>query len=92
MLHYDAPEIINIGAGTDVTIRELAELVCRVTGYQGRLVFDSSKPDGPPRKLLDISRLQAMGWHARIGLEQGIAGTYDWFLAQQNSSAYSIAT
>jgi len=83
MLHYDQPEIINVGAGTDVSIRELAEIVCRVVGFQGQLCFDTSKPDGMPRKLLDVSRLHAMGWHARIGLEQGIAATYQWFIAQQ---------
>ncbi|HTS47407.1 MAG TPA: GDP-L-fucose synthase [Bryobacteraceae bacterium] len=92
MLHYDEPEIINVGAGTDVTIRELAELVQRVIGYQGRLAFDASKPDGPPRKLLDGSRLQAMGWHASTGLEQGIAETYDWFLAHARQAPHAIAT
>ena len=92
MLHYDEPEIINVGAGTEVTIRELAELVCRVIGYGGRLVFDASKPDGPPRKLLDGSRLEAMGWHASTGLEQGIAQTYEWFLAHDRQALHSIAT
>ena len=91
MLHYDEPEIINVGAGTDVTIRELAELICRVTGYKGRLVFDASKPDGTPRKLLDVSRLRALGWHARIGLEAGIRETYQWFLSQQGVSQQSVA-
>src|SRR5579863_7214017 len=92
MLHYDQPEIINVGAGTDVTIRELAELVQRVIGYPGRLVFDASKPDGPPRKLLDGSRLQAMGWHASTGLDQGIAKTYDWFLAHARQAPHAVAT
>ena len=91
MLHYDQPEIINVGAGTDVSIRELAELVQRVVGYEGRLVFDASRPDGPPRKLLDGSRLQAMGWHASIGLEQGISQTYDWFLSHAQA-LHSVAT
>lgn len=83
MLHYDQPEIINVGVGSDVTIRELAEMVCRVVGYEGRLVFDASKADGTPRKLLDVSRLQSLGWTARTGLQQGIAATYEWYLAHQ---------
>ncbi len=92
MLEYNRPEIINVGFGADVSIRELAELICRVTGYQGRLVFDSSQPDGPPRKLLDSSRLHALGWRARIGLEQGIAQTYDWYQMQGQPALHSIAT
>lgn len=74
---------INVGTGTDVSIRELAEQVARVTGYQGRIEFDTSKPDGPPRKLLDVSRLSALGWKAGIALEQGLAETYRWFLDSQ---------
>ncbi|MEP3334409.1 GDP-L-fucose synthase [Sedimentitalea sp.] len=73
---------INVGSGTDVTIRELAKTVARVTGFTGQLVFDTSKPDGTPRKLMDVSRLERLGWTASIALEQGIAGTYDWFLSQ----------
>ncbi|MCL4142142.1 UNVERIFIED_CONTAM: hypothetical protein GTU68_026906 [Idotea baltica] len=73
---------INVGSGTDVTIRELAETVARVTGFTGQLVFDTSKPDGTPRKLMDVSRLERLGWTASIALEQGIAGTYEWFLSQ----------
>jgi len=92
MLHYDEAEIINVGVGTDLSIRELAELVCRVVGYQGRLVFDTSKPDGTPQKLLDVSRLRALGWEARIGLEEGIRETYQWFLSQQGVSQQSVAT
>ncbi len=76
---------INVGAGTDVTIRELAETVARVTGFTGQLGFDSSKPDGAPRKLMDVRRLERLGWTASIGLEQGIAGTYDWFLTQNTN-------
>ncbi len=83
MLNYDDADIINVGVGHDITIRELAELVQRVTGYQGSLVFDSSKPDGTPQKLLDISRLRGLGWQARIPLETGIAETYRWFLSQE---------
>ncbi|MBI1896755.1 MAG: GDP-L-fucose synthase [Acidobacteria bacterium] len=80
MLHYDSPEIINVGAGQDLTIRELAELVRRVTGYGGRIVFDTSKPDGTPRKLLDISRIRALGWQPRIPLEEGIRSAYEWYV------------
>lgn len=71
---------INVGTGVDCTIRELAETVARVVGFEGRLIFDASKPDGTPRKLLDVSRLAALGWQAEIGLETGLAQTYAWFL------------
>ena len=91
MLHYDQAEIINVGVGSDVSIRELAEMICRVVGYDGRLVFDTSKADGTPQKLLDVSRLQSLGWRAGIGLDQGIAATYDWFVAQQRQMQRAIA-
>ena len=81
MRRYDEPEIVNVGVGEDVTIRELAELVREVVGYQGELEFDPSKPDGTPRKLLDVSRLAALGWRARIPLRQGVAAVYEWFRA-----------
>jgi GDP-L-fucose synthase len=71
---------VNVGSGVDLPIRELAETVKRVTGYQGNIRFDPSKPDGPPRKLLDVSRLRGLGWQARIALEEGLAQTYQWFL------------
>ena len=77
---------INVGSGTDVTIRELAETVARVTGFTGRLTFDATKPDGTMRKLMDVSRLTRLGWRATIPLEQGIAGTYRWYLAQAPAS------
>ena len=83
MNHYDDGEIVNVGTGSDVTIAELASVVQRITGYDGRIVFDTSKPDGTPRKLLDISRLTALGWTAKIPLEQGIASTYDWYRANR---------
>jgi GDP-L-fucose synthase len=79
MNHYHSEEIINVGTGSDVTIRELAELVRSVTGFQGQLAFDPSKPDGTPRKLLDVSKLRNLGWSARIPLAEGIAGTYRWY-------------
>ena len=77
------PDLINIGTGTDVTIKELTELVAEVTGFKGRIVWDSTKPDGTPRKLMDVSRLSALGWKARIGLREGIAKTYASFRAEQ---------
>jgi GDP-L-fucose synthase len=76
MEHYDSPEIVNIGTGEDVTIGELAETIRGIVGYEGRLAFDTSKPDGTPRKLLDVSRLHGLGWRHRIDLREGIAGVY----------------
>lgn len=77
--HYDAPEPINLGTGEDLTIAELARLVADTVGYEGRIEWDSSKPDGTPRKLLDVSRLRDLGWQARITLPDGLAGTYEWY-------------
>ena len=76
---YDAEPIVNVGWGEDVTIRELGETIASVTGYQGRLTFDPSKPDGTPRKLLDTTRLTALGWTPTIRLRAGIERTYAWF-------------
>ena len=81
MQRYDDERIVNVGVGEDVSILELATLVQRVVGFEGRIVLDASKPDGTPRKLLDVSRINALGWRARIGLEDGIRETYRWFLA-----------
>jgi GDP-L-fucose synthase len=78
---YNSPEIINVGCGEDVSIRELAELICDVVGFDGELAWDTSKPDGTPRKLLDVSKLRALGWKPTITLHDGIAQTYQWFLA-----------
>jgi GDP-L-fucose synthase len=77
---YDSPEIVNVGWGKDLTIRELAEMICEVVGFNGELVFDHTRPDGTPQKLLDVSRLQSLGWEPRIPLKQGIEQTYRWFL------------
>ncbi|MES2570424.1 MAG: GDP-L-fucose synthase [Verrucomicrobiota bacterium] len=77
---YDSPEIVNIGCGEDISIRELATLICEVVGFSGELVFDASKPDGTPRKLLHIGKLNALGWKPRIALREGIANTYQWYL------------
>jgi GDP-L-fucose synthase len=79
--NYGGEMPVNVGSGKEISIRDLARTVCAVIGFRGRLVFDATKPDGTPRKLADISRLTAMGWHPRIGLEEGIASTYDWYLA-----------
>lgn len=80
LLNYPKPCFVNLGTGVDVTIRELAETIREVVGYQGRLTFDPSKPDGTPRKLQDVSRMEALGWQARITLRQGIERTYAWFV------------
>ena len=81
---YQGEDIVNIGTGEDISIRELAELMRAVIGYQGEIVNDTSKPDGTPRKLLDVSRLHALGWQAKIPLRQGIEETYRWFLAHRS--------
>lgn len=80
MEHYDAPEFLNVGSGMEVSIRELTELIARVVGYEGQLLFDATKPDGMPRKLLDVSRLRDLGWEAKTKLTDGVAATYQWFL------------
>ena len=80
MNHYDGDEPINCGAGVDLTILELAENIGRIVGFEGKLVFDATKPDGTPRKLMDSSRLAGLGWKPRIGLDEGIANSYRWFL------------
>jgi len=77
---YDSPEIINVGCGEDISVRELAELICDVVGFDGELAWDATKPDGTPRKLLDITKLRALGWQPTIPLREGIAQTYEWFL------------
>jgi GDP-L-fucose synthase len=83
---YDQPDLINIGCGEDVTIRELAETVCDVLGFDGSLEFDASKPDGTPRKLLDISKIKSLGWSPKIPLREGIADAYDWFVKNQSAA------
>jgi GDP-L-fucose synthase len=81
--NYSQDEHINVGSGSEVTIRELAEIVCRVVGFGGKLVWDASKPDGTPRKLMDSSRLAAIGWTAKIGLEEGLRRTYADFVTHE---------
>lgn len=80
--HYSGEGHLNIGTGTDITIRELAEQIARVTGFQGRIEWDTSKPDGTMLKRMDVSRIAALGWQARIGFAEGLAATYRWFLDQ----------
>jgi GDP-L-fucose synthase len=82
--HYSAAETINVGVGRDVTIAELARIVAGVTGFSGEIALDTSRPDGTPRKLLDVGRLTALGWQARIELEEGIAATYQWLERELN--------
>lgn len=83
--HYDGPQQVNVGTGQDTTIHEIAELVAAAVGYEGRTEWDSSKPDGTPQKLLDVSKLADAGWTATIGLEQGLASTIEWYRAHRDS-------
>lgn len=76
---YDSEEIINVGVGDDVSIGELTSLICEVVGYKGEIVYDTSKPDGTPRKLLDVTKLFGLGWHPTIPLREGVAATYAWY-------------
>jgi GDP-L-fucose synthase len=78
---YDSPEIINVGCGEDISIRELAGLICDVVGFEGELTWDANKPDGTPRKLLDVTKVRALGWKPSIPLRDGVGRTYEWFLA-----------
>ena len=84
---YSGHEHVNIGTGTDLTIRELAEAIARVIGYRGGFVYDRSKPDGTPRKLLDVSRLAALGWRASTSLEAGLRKSYNWYIAHRREVA-----
>jgi len=83
MSHYSGDVALNTGTGEDVAIGDLARLICEIVGYRGELRFDTSKPDGTPRKLLDVSKFTALGWRARIGLREGIEQTYQWYLAHK---------
>ena len=90
MRHYNDSAILNIGSGTDITISELARLIQDVVGFQGELIFDTSKPDGTPRKLLDVTRIKKLGWAPNIDLKEGIKQTYEWYKrGVLSSSAYS---
>ena len=83
--HYDGPEQVNVGTGSDVTIREIAETVAQVVGFTGRTEWDTTKPDGTPQKLLDVSKLATAGWTAQIGLEDGLRSTVEWYRAHSES-------
>ncbi len=84
MKNYSDESIVNVGVGEDVSIRELAELIARVVEFEGELCFDTGKPDGAPRKLLDVSKLNDIGWQAKINLDEGLSSTYQWFLDNQS--------
>ena len=86
MDRYDEPDPVNVGVGDDIAIRDLAQLIKDVVGYRGDIVFDTSKPDGTPRKLLDVSRIHGLGWRARISLEEGVRRTYEWYRTSMASS------
>ncbi len=88
---YDSSDIVNIGVGEDIAIGDVAQLVSKVVGYRGDIVYDRSKPDGTPRKLLDVGRLHATGWKAKIGLEEGITGTYQSYLEGLRAGAIGAA-
>lgn len=90
--NYDSPEIINVGTGEDISIRELAELICEIVGFKGDLTWDASKPDGTPRKLLDVSKINSLGWKAKISLREGIARTYEWFKANVPDFASRVSS
>jgi GDP-L-fucose synthase len=89
---HNGNELLNIGCGTDVSIAELAQIVCSVVGFKGSLVFDTTKPDGTPRKLLDVRRMAGLGWHARIPLREGIERTYRWYLEHDVSTSRKIGS
>jgi GDP-L-fucose synthase len=90
MENYDSSEIINIGCGEDVSIGDLAALVRDVVGFEGEIVYDRSKPDGTPRKLLDVSRLRGLGWAPRIPLDRGLAETYEWYSSNEAAAAIAL--
>ena len=90
MENYDGAQVVNVGTGVDLSIAELAQLIAEVVGWRGRFTYDTSKPDGTPRKLLDVSRLSALGWRARIGLREGIAETYEAFLRSEEAAPVSV--
>jgi GDP-L-fucose synthase len=86
MEKYDLPDLVNVGSGEEIRIRDLAQLIGRVIGFAGEIEYDTTKPDGTPRKLLDVSKLANLGWHAKIPLEQGIRETYQWWLKQEKGA------
>ena len=91
MVNYEAPEVINIGSGQEISVKDLAVMVAEAVGFAGGIIWDASKPDGTPRKLLDISKISALGWRPQVGLREGLAETYSWFLAQPESRIRGLA-
>lgn len=87
--HYQGAGPVNLGSSQEITIADLARIICETVGFKGNLVFDESKPDGTPRKLLDVSRMSAQGWQAKIGLQQGLAQTYEWYVSQKESLSHA---
>lgn len=85
MNHYDQLEFVNIGTGKDLTIADLAQRIAAIVGFSGKTVYDSTKPDGTPIKLLDISKLAGLGWQPKISLQDGIHSTYQWFLEHEGN-------
>lgn len=92
MDHYDDAEIVNIGVGTDISIAEVGRLVADVVGFKGDIVYDPSRPDGTPRKLVDTTKINRLGWQAAIGLKEGVHETYRWYLSQTAGSPSDIGT
>jgi GDP-L-fucose synthase len=91
MQNYDEKEFVNVGVGEDITIAELAKLVAGIVEYPGAITFDPSKPDGTPRKVLDVTRLHGLGWRHSIDLEAGIRATYQWFLSSSTQAQVVVA-
>ena len=89
MESYDQPEFLNVGTGEDVTIRELAYTMAKVVGFKGEVLFDSSKPDGTPRKVLDVAKIKSLGWEPQISLEVGLRLAYEWAL---KADAFTLST
>jgi GDP-L-fucose synthase len=85
MENYDSPEIINVGTGKDITIKELAKTIAKVVGYEGDIAWDTNKPNGTPRKLLNVNKLQDLGWRHSVDLEEGLEKTYKWYLENNNA-------
>jgi GDP-L-fucose synthase len=92
MKHYSDEEHVNVGTGTDLTIRELAQQIRAAVGYDGAIRFDTTRPDGTPQKLLDVSKLRALGWTARIPLDEGLRDTYSWFRTHQEQARLGATT
>jgi len=86
MASYDSAEIVNVGTGKDISIAELASLVARAVDYTGAIEFDASRPDGAPRKLLDVTRLTQLGWRAQISLADGVRQTYEWYVQHEHAA------